>query len=51
MQRHLAKLVQQDRFFTTVEQDNMDNIDPAYIRERLAQSGIVNGELVDVCSV
>ena len=47
VQRHLAKLVQQDRFFTEAEQDNMDNIDPAYIRERLAEVGIVNGELVD----
>lgn len=47
VQRHLAKLVKEDRFFTDVEQDNQDNIDTDYIRERLAESGIVNGELVD----
>jgi hypothetical protein len=39
VQRHLAKLVKEDRFFTDVEQDNLDNIDTDYIRERLAESG------------
>jgi hypothetical protein len=47
VQRHLAKLVKEDRFFTEGEQDNLDNIDTDYIRERLAESGIVNGEVVD----
>jgi len=47
VQRHLAKLVKEDRFFTEIEQDNLDNIDTDYIRERLAESGIVNGEVVD----
>jgi N12 class adenine-specific DNA methylase len=47
VQRRLAKLVKDDRFFTDEEHDNLDDIDTAYIREQLAASGIVNGELVD----
>ena len=46
-QRRIAQLIQQDRFYTVEEQDRFDNIDPVAIREALAQSGIVNGEVVD----
>ena len=46
-QRRIAQLIQQDRFYTVEEQDRYDNIDPIAIREALAQSGIVNGEVVD----
>ncbi len=46
-QRRIAQLIQQDRFYTDEEQDRFDNIDPIAIREALAQSGIVNGEVVD----
>ena len=35
VQRHLAKLVKEDRFFTEEEQNNFDNIDTDYVREQL----------------
>ena len=35
VQRHLAKLVKEDRFFTEEEQNNFDNIDTDYVREHL----------------
>ena len=47
VQRRLAQLIQEDRFYTEEEQDRFDNIDPIAIREALAERGIVNGELVD----
>jgi len=47
VQRSIAKMVQKDEFYTQEEHDNLDDIDTDYIRERLAESGIVNGELVD----
>ena len=47
VQRGIARLIDQDRFFTDEEQDRFEEIDPAYIRERLAQNGIVGGEIVD----
>lgn len=47
VQRRIAQLIREDRFYTEQELDNFDDVDPAAIRERLAQSGIVNGELVD----
>jgi N12 class adenine-specific DNA methylase len=46
-QRRIAQLITADRFYTEAEYDNLEDIDPVAIRERLAQSGIVNGELVD----
>ena len=46
-QRRIAQLIEQDRFYTVEEQDRYDNIDPIAIREALAQSGIVNGEVAD----
>ncbi len=39
VQRHLARLVKEDRFFTQAEQDNFEDIDPAAIRERLERDG------------
>ncbi len=39
VQRHLARLVKEDRFFTQAEQDNFEDIDPAAIRERLENGG------------
>ncbi|MCR0427886.1 SNF2-related protein [[Clostridium] innocuum] len=47
VQRRIAQLIKEDRFYTEAEQDRFDNIDPIAIREALAERGIVNGELVD----
>ena len=47
VQRRIAQLIKEDRFFTEEEQDHFDDIDPVAIREALAQRGIVNGEVVD----
>ena len=47
VQRRIAQLIKEDRFYTEAEQDQFDNIDPIAIREALAERGIVNGELVD----
>ena len=47
VQRRIAQLIKEDRFYTEVEQDRFDNIDPIDIREALAERGIVNGQVVD----
>jgi N12 class adenine-specific DNA methylase/adenine-specific DNA methylase len=47
VQRRIAQLIAADRFYTEAEYDNLDDVDPVNIRERLAQAGIVNGEVVD----
>ncbi|WP_154653095.1 SNF2-related protein [Faecalispora sporosphaeroides] len=47
VKRRIAQLIQDDRFYTQEEYDNYDSIDPVAIRERLAQSGIVDGRIVD----
>ena len=47
VQRRIVALLKKDRFFTDQELDNLEDVDPAEIRERLAQAGIVNGEVVD----
>ena len=47
VQRRIITLLRNDRFFTEQELDNFDDIDPVEIRERLAEAGIVNGEVVD----
>ena len=47
VQRRIAQLISADRFYTEAEYDNLDDADPVDIRERLEQSGIVNGEVVD----
>ena len=47
VQRRIAQLIKEGRFYTEAEQDRFDNIDPIAIREALAERGIVNGELVD----
>ena len=47
VQRRIAQLIKEDRFYTEAEQDQFDNIDPIAIREALAQRGIVNGQVVD----
>lgn len=47
VQRRIAQLIQADDFYTDVERDNLDDVDPIAIREALAQRGIVNGRLVD----
>ena len=39
VQRHLARLVKEDRFFTQAELDDFEDIDPAAIRERLENGG------------
>ena len=39
VQRHLARLVKEDRFFTEQEKDNLEDIDAAYVREQLEQQG------------
>ncbi len=47
VQRRIAQLIQEDRFYTQAEQDALDDIDPIAIRESLAERGIVNGQVVD----
>lgn len=47
VQRRIAQLIKAEKFFTQEEYDRFDDIDPAAIRERLAEHGIVNGEVVD----
>lgn len=47
VQRRIAQLIAADRFYTQAEYDNLDDVDPLAIRERLEQAGIVNGEVVD----
>ena len=47
VQRRIAQLIKEDRFYTQVEQDNLDDVDPVAIRETLAQRGIVDGHVVD----
>ena len=47
VQRRIAQLIKKDRFYTQVEQDNLDDVDPIAIRETLAQRGIVDGHVVD----
>ena len=46
VQRRIAQLIKEDRFYTQEEQDRFDNIDPIAIREALAERGIVNGQVV-----
>ena len=47
VQRRIAQLIKEDRFYTQEEQGRFDNIDPIAIREALAERGIVNGQVVD----
>ena len=47
VQRRIAQLIKEDRFYTQEEYDRLDAVDPIAIRETLAERGIVNGELVD----
>lgn len=36
VQRRIAQLIAADKFYTQVEYDNLDDVDPIAIRERLA---------------
>ena len=47
VQRRLAQLIREDKFYTEAERDNFDDIDPVAIRETLAERGIVGGKVVD----
>ena len=47
IQRRIAQLIKEDRFYTQEEQNRFDNIDPIAIREALAERGIVDGQVVD----
>ena len=47
VQRRIAQLIKDDKFYTQEEYDRLDDVDPIAIRENLAERGIVNGELVD----
>ena len=47
VQRRIAQLIKEDRFYTQEEQDRFDNIDPIAIREALAERGIVNGQVAE----
>ena len=47
VQRRLAQLIQEDRFYTEEEQNRFDDIDPIAIREALEERGIVNGQVAD----
>ena len=46
VQRRIAQLIREDRFYTEAERDNLDDIDPIAIREELERRGIVNGRSV-----
>ena len=47
VQRRIAQLIQENRFYTPEEQDRFEDVDPIAIRETLAQRGIENGRVVD----
>ena len=47
VQRRLAQLIREDKFYTEAERDNFDDIDPVVIRETLAERGIMGGKVVD----
>nr|WP_287083151.1 DEAD/DEAH box helicase [Blautia sp. LMAG:36] len=47
VQRRIAQLIQEDRFYTEEEQNRFDDIDPIAIREALEERGIVNGQVTD----
>ena len=47
VQRRIAQLIKEDRFYTQEEQDRFDNVDPVAIREALAERGIVDGQVAD----
>ena len=47
VQRRIAQLITEERFFTQVEQDNFDDVDSAAIREALERRGIVGGQVAD----
>ena len=47
VQRRIAQLIKAEQFYTQEEYDSLDDVDPIAIRERLAESGIVNGEVVN----
>jgi len=47
VQRRVAQLIKDDKFYTQEEYDRFDDVDPIAVRETLAERGIVNGELVD----
>ena len=47
VQRRIAQLIKAEKFYTEEEYDRLDDIDPAAIRERLAESGIIDGKVVD----
>ena len=47
VQRKIAGLIREDRFFTEAEQDRLEDVDPVEIREALEERGIVNGKVVD----
>ena len=47
VQRHLARLVKEGRFFTQKEQDRFEDIYPAAIREHLEQAGDKPSAFVD----
>ena len=47
VQRRIAQLIKDDKFYTQEEYDRLDDVDPIAIRETLAERGFVNGELVD----
>ncbi|MDO5300712.1 MAG: DEAD/DEAH box helicase, partial [Clostridia bacterium] len=43
----VLELIEEDRFFTEEEQDAWKDIDTSYIRKRLEEAGVVNGEVID----
>ena len=51
VQRRIVTLLKKDRFFTDQELDIFEDIDPAEVKERLAEAGIINGEVVDLASL
>lgn len=47
VQRRIAQLIKEERFFTLEEYDRIDNVDHVAIRENLTERDIVNSEIVN----
>ena len=47
VQRRISQLIRAEKFYTEEEYDRMDDVDPVSLRERLAQAGIIDGQVAD----
>jgi N12 class adenine-specific DNA methylase len=51
VQCRIAQLIQENKFYTQEEQENLDDVDPIAIRERLEQAGIAGEQVVDLAAL